>query len=366
MHDPSQPSLSRRDTTTGKRSAPAPSAADSATKRLARCLAMAILTLATMTASAEPPQDIHFAHPNWSPRGDLIAMDCGPGGELDLCLYAVASQHVCRLTATAEQQEAVPVFSRDGKRISFSRERDDVWYLSILDLASGEIVELVRLTIPYASSSSWFPDGERLAFDMLNEAGDHDIYSVRLDGSDLQLLVGGPGSQRFATFSPDGTKLAYTHIADNAGDIMVAKRDGSEARALISHPADEGVPIWSPDGRRLTFYSKRTGNLEVFITDLEGNERQLTDNAAFDVFATFAPDGQTLVFESTRDRDPASFDRGADLFRLDLASREVVRLTKPADFPAAAARAPFERSCVNDAEAVVTPPLPRPAPGARR
>lgn len=281
----------------------------------------------------DAPDWPHFAHPNWSPRGDLIAIDCGPGGELDLCLFHVRSGRVERLTATADMQEAVPVFSADGRRISFSRERDGAWYLAVLDLDSREVTELAELDMPYASSSSWAPAGDRLAFDALNGDGDHDIFTVRLDGSDRRLLIGGPGSQRFATYSPDGRRLAFTRIVDNSGDIMVAATDGSGARAVTTDDADEGVPIWSPDGSRLSFYRNLDGNLEIFITDLEGHEVRLTHDPAYDVFATFAPDGRSLVFESTRSRNPSGFDRGADLFQLDLETLELERLTEPGAFP---------------------------------
>lgn len=293
---------------------------------------VALLAVPVLAEEAVWP---HFAHPNWSPQGDLIALDCGPGGELDLCLYEVDSGRVERLTETPDMQEAVPVFSRDARKLSFTRERAGLWYLSVLDLDTGEITELIELTVKHASSSSWSPDGDRLAFDMLNDEGDFDIYSIHLDGSDLRLLIGGPGSQRFPTYSRDGMRIAYSHIVEGAGDLMVAARDGSQARRVTTHPADEGVPIWSPDGERLSFYRNLDGNFEVFLTDLEGNEERLTDNPAFDIFATFAPDGRSLIFESTRDRDPTSFAKGADLYELDLEGRRVVRLTEPSDFPSA-------------------------------
>jgi Tol biopolymer transport system component len=293
-----------------------------------------LLALLASAASSEEAQWPHFAHPSWSPRGDRIAIDCGPGGKLDLCLYDVESDRVLRLTATTDMQEAVPVFSRDGSKLSFSREREGVWYLSVLDLATGEVEEIVELTSPYASSSSWSLDGERLAFDMLNERGDHDLFTVRLDGSDLRVLVEGPGSQRFATLSPDGSRLAYANIVEGAGDVMVADADGTNPRRVTTDPADEGVPIWSSDGTRLSFYSQRDGDFEVYTTDLQGGEVRHTHNPAFDIFAPFAPDGESLVFESNRTRDPGGFDRGADLFRLDLATGATTRLTEPTDFPA--------------------------------
>ena len=316
---------------------------------LPRFVLVSLLTIGLAACSTSPPSptsststtdpasasDIHFGHPNWSPLGDQIAVDCGPAGLLDLCLYEVETGRIVRVTATPDIGEAVPVFSPDGRKISFSQERGDAWYLAVLDLETREVTELLQLTTPYASSSSWVPGGEQIAFDMLNDEGDHDIYTVRLDDLEVRPLITGPGSQRFATFSPDDTKLAYTHIEDEQGDIMVARVDGSSPRAVISDPADEGVPKWAPNGKQLSYYSRRTGDFEVFLTDLRGTERRLTDNPAFDIFASFAPDGSALVFESTRDRNPDGFDQGVDIYRLDLQTLEIQRLTQPNDFPTA-------------------------------
>ncbi len=305
--------------------------------RAGLCLSTLLTLLAGGSLRAEGEAWPHFAHPSWSRQGDRIALDCGPGGKLDLCLLEVATGKVIRLTATEGVQEAVPVFSPDGEQLSFSRESEGVWRLAVLTLRTMKVSELAELDMPYASSSTWLPDGSRLFFDKKNAQGDHDIFGVDPDGRSLELLIGGPNSQRFPALSPDGTQLAYTELGEGAGDIYLAAVDGSGRRRLTTHPADEGVPVWSPDGQRLSFYRNVGDNIEVFVTDLDGNERRITEHPSTDIFGPFAPDGRSLVFESNRDRDPSGFDKGADLYRVDLETLAVERLTEPARFPPASA-----------------------------
>ena len=172
----------------------------------------------------------------------------------------------------------MPTFSADGRMLAYSVSRDESWHLAVLDLETGEQSERLELRGEYASSSSWSPDGARLAFDMASEDGNYDIYTVAPDGTDLQVLVDGTGDQRFAAWSPDGSALAYHETADGNTDIIVLP-SGGEPRRLAVTPDAEAAPIWSPDGTRLTFYSNRTGSTEVFSVDVAtGAVEQHTDH----------------------------------------------------------------------------------------
>src|SRR5690606_29823171 len=72
-------------------------------------------------------------------------------------------------------------------------------------------------------------------------------------------------------------------------------------RALTHAGAEDRQPAYSPDGRLLVFSSNRTGNLDLWLLDLEtGEERQLTDDAAHDWDPAFTPDGASLVWSSNR------------------------------------------------------------------
>ena len=279
---------------------------------------------------------VHFAHPRRSPVSDWVAIDCGVGGARELCLFYPPERRVVRLTASPDGDEGVPVFSPEGTRLSYSVKRDGTWRLAVFDLETGRSRELLELRSEFATSTAWSPDGARILFDMESENGDHDIYSIRADdGTGLESVVGGAGSQRFPSFSPKGSHLAYHETIDGDTDLVVVPAEGGTAVRPAESPDSEALPIWSPDGTQLAFYSNRTGNMEVFTVELQsGTVRQLTDDDAFDLFAVFSQDGRKILFESTRDREPSNFDRGADLYLIDIESGRLERLTRPSDFPA--------------------------------
>jgi len=108
------------------------------------------------------------------------------------------------------------------------------------------------------------------------------------------------------SWSPDGTKIAFTRAVQGSADIYVANADGSAARALAGgalRGSDELYPAWSPDGRLIAFSSYRNGSGHVYVMGSDGSDvRRLTNTpAGVDNFQPrFSPDGRSIVFASTR------------------------------------------------------------------
>jgi Tol biopolymer transport system component len=73
---------------------------------------------------------------------------------------------------------------------------------------------------------------------------------------------------------------------------------------LTYDPADDTYPDWSPDGNYLVFTSTRTGNNDLFvIPSVGGVAVQLTSASAFDSRADWSPDGSLIAFETDRSPD---------------------------------------------------------------
>ena len=99
------------------------------------------------------------------------------------------------------------------------------------------------------------------------------------------------------------------------GDIWKIPADGGEAIAVTSGPAYHFEPSWSPDGTRLAFSFQAVGNLEIGIVSAAGGpEETVSSNPAVDIQPTWSRDGKSLYFTSAR-------AGGWRIFRHDFATR---------------------------------------------
>lgn len=71
---------------------------------------------------------------------------------------------------------------------------------------------------------------------------------------------------------------------------------------LTSNWAADYDPAWSPDGEQIIFVSSRQGSDDIFVmdSDLKG-ERQLTYYGGYDKHPTWSPDGSLIAFWSDRE-----------------------------------------------------------------
>jgi Tol biopolymer transport system component len=138
------------------------------------------------------------------------------------------------------------------------------------------------------------PDGQRVLFQSDPE-GDVDLFTIRLDGTDLRKLTHRPGFDGVASWSPDGRRVAFysrtlpsdtTSAALRASwltaELFVVDADGSgPPRALTDNRHRDQSPTWSPDGTRIAFTSCGSGSLEVWTTDASGTaDQQMTQTPA--------------------------------------------------------------------------------------
>lgn len=184
----------------------------------------------------------------------------------------------------------------------------------------------IRLTDHPAEdrSPSWSPDGERLLF-ASDRDGAYEIYSIGKDGTDLERLTHHPASDESPAWAPAGDRFVFQSDRDGTAGLWVKELIGGQPRLLIADESAELVPDWSLDGRWIAFMSERDGNPELYRVSVETVVvERLTEEEYRDVWPRYFPDGRSLLFFSRR-ATAGLFD---DLFRLDLETRSVTRITE--------------------------------------
>lgn len=101
-------------------------------------------------------------------------------------------------------------------------------------------------------------------------------------------------------WSPSGQRLVFT-ITNN--DIGIINSDGTGFRRLTSGPEQDVYPTWTPDGETIVFSSNRGGGDFDFYTvdpddETESTVQLVADLPGNELQPSFSPDGKRLAFST--------------------------------------------------------------------
>jgi Tol biopolymer transport system component len=178
-----------------------------------------------------------------------------------------------------------------------------------------------QLTFGGQNAEAYFSgDGKKLIFQSTRDPYKCDqIFTMNLDGSDVQLVSTGKGRTTCSYFYPNGKKILYssTHMGDAACppkpdyskgyvwgvystfDIFTANPDGSNLKQLTTTQGYDAEATFSTDGKKIVFTSLRNGDLDIYSMDAKGKHvKQLTHELGYDGRPFFSPDGKWIVYRA--------------------------------------------------------------------
>lgn len=205
---------------------------------------------------------------------------------------------------------------------------------------------LRQLTFGGENAEAYFSwDGSLIIFQSTRPPYECDqIFTMKTDGSDVRLVSTGAGRTTCAFIGRGNERIIYasTHMADencpappegisphsyawvlyDSFDIFSANIDGSGLVRLTDEPGYDAECAISPDGEKIVFSSTRSGDQELYVMDIDGgNVKQLTNELGYDGGPFFSWDGGKIVYRSSRPKTPEEIERYSGFMDKDLMDR---------------------------------------------
>ncbi len=207
----------------------------------------------------------------------------------------------------------------------------EIWSMDYDGQGAQQVTHLGAISLSPRVS----PDNSRLVFTSLGKTG----WSIKMYSLDLGRMVNfaSPGGTTLSpAWSSDGGKLAFS--SDRTGDpeIYVSDVNGGGSRRLTAFRGPDVSPVWNPKtNSQIAWCSGRTGLPQVYIMDSDGANVQRMTDGGYATSPSWSPSGQFLAFAWNRKYGPGA-PGGQDIYIMDIASRRWIQLTHDAgrnDFP---------------------------------
>lgn len=295
--------------------------------------------------------------PAISPDGRLVAYTVRETNwdddsyETEIWLADAVAGTTRQLTNGRKSSQA-PAWSPDGRRLAFISDRADKRQVFVLDVAGGEAQKLTDVE-DGVTAFMWSPDGGRIAYtstdpksgamkDREKRYGDFEVIDreqrmaqlaiIDVSSKETKPLTHGAFVVGSFAWSPDGTRIAFDHRINsdpaNGGtaDISIVRVSDGVVTGVVSQDGPDSNPTWSPDGSRIAFATSMA-NPSFFYTNRLIAVVPAEGGAVTSFSGNFDEDANLIEWKSSGIYFSAAQRTWAYLFRLDPATRQVVKIT---------------------------------------
>jgi Tol biopolymer transport system component len=227
----------------------------------------------------------------WSKDGSRIVFTrhFDPGGPNErIFLYTInANGSGRRALPKAGDITVSPTWFPNGRRIIFLEIHSGK-----LEVINADDTGLRPAGIPGIGGDAvcFLGDGKRVAF-LRPKPGDDSstaIFVAGLFGHGLKRITPWAGHADKIDCSPDGKRIVYSapefgQPGGISSNVYTMKTDGTDV-VQVTHDSggtiNDGADTWSPDGTKIAFTSNRAGTYQIYTANVDGTDVKRLTNAA--------------------------------------------------------------------------------------
>jgi TolB protein len=248
--------------------------------------------------------------PSWSPDGKRV-----------VCSHYIYREDITPRKVWSRNRNFVlyntrllPDYDRSGEHLAVTRQNGDGATLFVVDGANPPHAILSRKNM--ILGPQWSPDGKQIVVGvgtfstfLDDDVGDKkpagpadggaQVAILNADGSGLHFVTSGPDNNAFPAFAPDGKHIVYRSKGPDGEGLRIMNLADHSVKALTNEY--DNFPHWSPRGDLIAFMRKIDGNFNIFTIHPDGTGlKQLTHTRGNDAHIAWSPDGEWIVFASSR------------------------------------------------------------------
>lgn len=197
----------------------------------------------------------------------------------------------------------LPAFHPSGERFVASQGATNSANLVVIEAGTNASRTVFQKEGASVMAAQWSAGADSIFFGLGQFFTDRgrgaQVAVVKPDGSGFRQLTSGANNNGFPSPSPDGKRFVYRTVGSEGRGLRVMNLEDNSIATLTDDY--DNFPLWSPRGDLITFTRLVDGDFEIFTIRPDGkNLRRLTNSPGNDSHCTWSPDGEWMVFSSTR------------------------------------------------------------------
>jgi TolB protein len=273
-----------------------------------------------------PDRGVHYSNGQRGPAGDIRTVSWSPDGRRVVYHKRVPFQRKpwvktwsrdprYELTLTS----GGPSFSPAGDRYASVGPATDAKGAGVGVAPVGADTSHVVYRDPSRNilGPQWSPDGQRIIFGIgvFNAffngfhgqflkpedrvEGGAQVAMVKADGTGFRELTTGPNNSGFPSMAPDGKRFVYRTFGPQGDGLRIMDIESGKVTPVAG--GYDNFPLWSPRGDLIMFSRFTEGEYDIYTVRPDGsNIRKLTNSKGNDAHMAWSPDGEHIVFASSR------------------------------------------------------------------
>jgi eukaryotic-like serine/threonine-protein kinase len=245
---------------------------------------------------------IEHWRPRFSPDGRRISVAIFDVRSLRLNLWNYDVRTGSRNRITSGYGEEYPVWSPDGNRMAHALFIDNQWILSLRNVAGTGGEEQLQNLSGRPRPYDWSPDGNYLLIGIINPINMvEDLWIYPLTGEKKPIpFLNSEFQETEGRISPDGRWVAFSSDQSGEFEIYLKLLSGNNSQTWKISTHGGWLPRWGANANEI-FFVDSNNKLNLATLQYRNNELELTELQSLFTAPIFlgdydvSPDGETIV-----------------------------------------------------------------------